>query len=162
MAFSPKNLKIWVNSREIHAIIQTATKRPFTKGTLPQQAERPCTCAHLAKTHNLPLVDGHIVARKPKDLRSLFGAQAAIVLPDIRNSPTPSRYETKQTFVHSARHILKSLPVQTDTADAMYSNCVSHLKSAWHVERQVVPWNTRAEAITQFKTDWSEQFACTP
>ena len=33
MAFSPKNLKIWVNSREIHAIIQTATSRPFTKGT---------------------------------------------------------------------------------------------------------------------------------
>ena len=33
MAFSPKNLKIWVDSREIHAIIQTATSPPFTKGT---------------------------------------------------------------------------------------------------------------------------------
>ena len=33
MAFSPENLKIWVNSREIHAFIQTATYPPFTKGT---------------------------------------------------------------------------------------------------------------------------------
>ena len=32
MAFSPENLKIWVNSREIHAFIQTATYPPFTKG----------------------------------------------------------------------------------------------------------------------------------
>ena len=33
MAFSPENLKFWVNSREIHAFIQTATYPPFTKGT---------------------------------------------------------------------------------------------------------------------------------
>ena len=33
MAFSPENLKIWVNSRDIHAFIQTATYPPFTKGT---------------------------------------------------------------------------------------------------------------------------------
>ena len=33
MAFYPENLKIWVNSREIHAFIQTATYPPFTKGT---------------------------------------------------------------------------------------------------------------------------------
>ena len=33
MAFSPENLKIRVNSREIHAFIQTATYPPFTKGT---------------------------------------------------------------------------------------------------------------------------------
>ena len=33
MAFPPENLKIWVNSREIHAFIQTATYPPFTKGT---------------------------------------------------------------------------------------------------------------------------------
>ena len=33
MAFSPENLKIWVDSREIHAFIQTATYPPFTKGT---------------------------------------------------------------------------------------------------------------------------------
>ena len=33
MAFSPENLKIWVNSREIHAFIQTATYPLFTKGT---------------------------------------------------------------------------------------------------------------------------------
>ena len=33
MAFSPENLKIWVNSREIHAFIETATYPPFTKGT---------------------------------------------------------------------------------------------------------------------------------
>ena len=31
--FPPKNLKIWVNSREIRAFIQTATYPPFTKGT---------------------------------------------------------------------------------------------------------------------------------
>ena len=33
MAFPPENLKIWVNSREIHAFIQTATYPLFTKGT---------------------------------------------------------------------------------------------------------------------------------
>ena len=33
MAFSPENLKIWVDSCEIHAFIQTATYPPFTKGT---------------------------------------------------------------------------------------------------------------------------------
>ena len=33
MAFSPENLKILVNSREIHAFIQTATYPLFTKGT---------------------------------------------------------------------------------------------------------------------------------
>ena len=33
MAFSPENLKILVNSREIHAFIQTATYSLFTKGT---------------------------------------------------------------------------------------------------------------------------------
>ena len=31
--FPPNNLKIWVNSCESHTIIQTATERPFTKGT---------------------------------------------------------------------------------------------------------------------------------
>ena len=30
---SPRNLKIWVDSREIHAFIQTATYPPFTKST---------------------------------------------------------------------------------------------------------------------------------
>ena len=34
MAFPPENLKIWVNSREIRAFIQTATYPPFTKGTM--------------------------------------------------------------------------------------------------------------------------------
>ena len=34
MAFSPENLKILVNSREIHAFIQTATYPLFTKGTM--------------------------------------------------------------------------------------------------------------------------------
>ena len=34
MVFSPENLKIWLNSREIHAFIQTATYPPFTKGTV--------------------------------------------------------------------------------------------------------------------------------
>ena len=34
MAFPPENLKIWVNSREIHAFIQTATNPLFTKGTI--------------------------------------------------------------------------------------------------------------------------------
>ena len=33
MVFSPENLKFWLNSREIHAFIQTATYPPFTKGT---------------------------------------------------------------------------------------------------------------------------------
>ena len=33
MAFSPENLKIWVDSREYSRIIQTATYPPFTKGT---------------------------------------------------------------------------------------------------------------------------------
>ena len=33
MAFYPENLKIWVNSREIYAFIQTATYPPFMKGT---------------------------------------------------------------------------------------------------------------------------------
>ena len=30
MAFPPENLKFWVESREIHACIQTATYPPFT------------------------------------------------------------------------------------------------------------------------------------
>ena len=34
MAFPPETLEIWVDSREIHAFIQTATYLPFTKGTL--------------------------------------------------------------------------------------------------------------------------------
>ena len=33
LGFPPENLKIWVNSREIHAFIQTANYPPFTKGT---------------------------------------------------------------------------------------------------------------------------------
>ena len=33
MAFSPENLKIWVDSREYSRQIQTATYPPFTKGT---------------------------------------------------------------------------------------------------------------------------------
>ena len=37
MVFSPENLKIWLNSREIHAFIQTATYPPFTKGTVLSQ-----------------------------------------------------------------------------------------------------------------------------
>ena len=40
MAFSPENLKIWVNSREIHAFIQTATYPPFTKGTYVRHYSR--------------------------------------------------------------------------------------------------------------------------
>ena len=34
MAFSPKDIKIRVNSREIHAIIQKATGPPFPNGKL--------------------------------------------------------------------------------------------------------------------------------
>ena len=41
MAFSPENLKIWVNSREIHAFIQTATYPPFTKGTVSHGMTKP-------------------------------------------------------------------------------------------------------------------------
>ena len=33
MAFSSKNLEIWVNSREYARPIQMATYPPFTKGT---------------------------------------------------------------------------------------------------------------------------------
>ena len=33
MAFSPENLKIWVDAREYSRPIQTATYPPFTKGT---------------------------------------------------------------------------------------------------------------------------------
>ena len=40
MAFPPENLKIWVNSREIHAFIQTATYPPFTKGTHPSPVDK--------------------------------------------------------------------------------------------------------------------------
>ena len=38
--FPSKNLIIWVNSREIHAFIQTATYPPFTKGTRRQRRRR--------------------------------------------------------------------------------------------------------------------------
>ena len=47
---------------------------------LQERAPGMCNCRALAQQHNLPLVDGHIVVRRPKDARALFGKQAAIVL----------------------------------------------------------------------------------
>ena len=41
MAFSPENLKILVNSRQMHASIQTATYSLFTKGTWRTPTARP-------------------------------------------------------------------------------------------------------------------------
>ena len=38
MAFSPENLKIWVDSREYSRQIQMATYPPFTKGTKGRQS----------------------------------------------------------------------------------------------------------------------------
>ena len=56
MAFSPENLKILVNSREIHAFIQTATYSLFTKGTQ--------LCAICVRTcNNVPL---HDLTRLPR------------------------------------------------------------------------------------------------
>ena len=66
MAFSPENLKIWVNSREIHAFIQTATYPPFTKGT-EQWGTSLMKC--------LPKFAG---AEWPKDLRPLVLQNACL------------------------------------------------------------------------------------
>ena len=46
MAFSPKSLQIWVDSREIHAFIPTATYPPFTKGTIAVPPPTPYLRAH--------------------------------------------------------------------------------------------------------------------
>ena len=46
MVFSPENLKIRLNSREIHAFIQTATYPPFPKGT------PLCSTIPLGSLHN--------------------------------------------------------------------------------------------------------------
>ena len=129
---------------------------------LQDRAAGTCNCRALAQQHNLPLVDGHIVVRKPKDARALFGKQAAIVLQDVRSATVPSWYEAKSTFVRSVQHILHTLPVQRTSASEMYSQCLSHLKSAWHIEREVSPWFTRQEAVTQFADQWSPFYAFTP
>ena len=126
------------------------------------RATGTCNCHTLAQQHHLPLVDGHIVVRRPKDARALFGKQAAIVLQDVRSATVPSWYETKSTFVRSVRHILRTLPVQSESASDMYSQCLSHLKSAWHIEREVSPWFTRQEAITYFAEQWSKSYAFAP
>ena len=117
-------------------------KLTCTVNELQKQGCRPCNCAQLARRHGLPLVDGHAVIRKPKHARAVFGNQAAIVLQDIRNEAIPSWYEARGTLLRSIRNTLRTLPVQTDTANSMYSECLSHLKSAWHVERRAAPWFT--------------------
>ena len=43
-----------------------------------------------------------------------------------------------------------------------YHICLSHLKSAGHIEPEVSPWFTRQEAISAFHEKWSTQFAFTP
>ena len=43
----------------------------------------------------------------------------------------------------------------------MYSKCLSHLKGACHIEREVSPWFTRQED-TQFAWPWSKSYAFTP
>ena len=44
----------------------------------------------------------------------------------------------------------------------MYSHCLSHLKSAWHVERQVAPYFTRQEAVSESAEQWGKSLAFTP
>ena len=61
MAFSPENLKIWVNSREIHAFIPTAIYPRFTKGTqqrrlLDQPVSLRTSPAGTLSTKDLPLI----------------------------------------------------------------------------------------------------------
>ena len=128
---------------------------------LRDQASTPCNCRFLAKKYRLPTMDSHIVVRHSKHARALFGHQASIVLQDIRKTFVPSRYETRRTFVRGVKR-LHTLPVQTQSAGHMYSECVSHLKSAWHIKREVSPWFTRQEAISAFHETWSPQFAFTP
>ena len=129
---------------------------------LHERAESTCNCQALAQQHHRPMVDGHIVVRRPKDARALFGKQAAIVLQDVRSATVPSSYETKSTFVRNVQHILRTLPVHSESASDMYSQCLSHVKSSSHIEREVSPWLTRPEAITQFVDQWSKSYAFTP
>ena len=137
-------------------------KLTCTVDELQKQGSRPCKCAKLAKRHGLPLVDGHAVIKHPKHAKAVFGNQAPNVLQDIRNEAIPSWYEARGTFLRRIRNTLRTLPVQTDTTSSMYSECLSHLKSAWHVERRAAPWFTRQEAISEFNEKWSKSFACTP
>ena len=74
----------------------------------------------------------------------------------------PRRGEARSTFTRNVRHILCTLPVQSNSADTMYSAFLSHLKSAWHIEWQVSPWFAKQEAISEFQKQWSDSFAFTP
>ena len=70
MAFSPENLKIRVNSREIHAFIQTATYPPFTKGTYRgSRRPRPTTTPREAAQAAQAAGDGGGAREKAEILR---------------------------------------------------------------------------------------------
>ena len=89
MAFSPENLKIWVNSREIHAFIQTATYPPFTKGTI-----RRCT-------HKAVHTEGISHTRRSSAHTRRAAATARVML---FKGPQARRYTHKAVHTQGGTH----------------------------------------------------------
>ena len=90
MAFSPENLKIVVNSREIHAFIQTATYPPFMKGTHGMTRRVKSVRTHV----NTSADTGQVCSVPRNGERNNNGANmgketSASMLPSSRTEPPP-------------------------------------------------------------------------
>ena len=121
-------------------------------------AAEPCNCAAIATQHGLPLLDGHIMARRPAHLRKIFGTQTPIITQDLKSEPVVPWWMAKNIVTSSLKRLLLSLPVHSvsDSASELYSTVLSHVHTAWCAERTVQPWYCRHEAIEKFRNDHPE------
>ena len=121
-------------------------------------AAEPCNCAAIAARYGLPLLDGHIMARRPAHLRKIFGAQTPIITQDLKCEPVVPWWMAKNIVTSSLKRLLLSLPVHSvsDSASELYSTVLSHVHTAWCAERTIQPWYCRHEAIEKFRNDHPE------
>ena len=131
-------------------------KIPLNFSEIQEHATLPCKCADLAAAHGLPLVDGHLMVRRPAHLRKLFGNKTPIVIQDLKAEPVLPSWTAKTMVTSGLKRLLSHLPVNPTSAPDLYTEVVSHVRTAWCAERTIQPWYCRHDAIERVKEDHPE------
>jgi len=116
-------------------------------------AHTDCHCSSIAQSLQIPLLEGHLVVRNANDLRKLFGLTAPLVMQDLRGEAIVDWRRSKNVIINSLGRALVGLPAVTYNAQDMYSEILSHVRSAWLYERAIQPWFAREEAIRHFRKE---------
>ena len=91
----------------------------------------------------------------------MFGPTANILLQDMRREVVPPWYRCRHMITKNLSQLLGKIPVQGD-ASALYTEALSHVKTAWSFERLAQPWHCREEVIRDFVACQGEHFVFLP